>query len=405
MATLLYETLGLPVRVYNKPTDTMKKAGAKEGSPKTDALAITYAMLDADETQKPVLECLRAIKVIETRRSLFYTPLPGFIHWKTGRVHSSHNQCGTNTRRASSSKPNLQQLSKHEKVEGFSPRVRELYIPHKKSAVIVSFDFKSQELLLMAEWSQDPTLIACFVGENLIDMHSKTGVGVHNGLHGTTLVYEEFIDILSNPDSPMYKAAKKSRALGKAVNFGSQYRIAAKKLSTMLLVVEDEAQAMLDAKADAFPLVESWSQREMEEVKVTGKTYTMLGAVRHLREAVQSEDRYEASKAPRQALSFRIQGSAAEMTKIAEGKIFKRGILTRYDAEYLAAVHDELVFSVLIDELPEFIPEVHALMTENYAGMSLPVGSSVSIGPDFGRQTELEGDFSKTNIQRICAGF
>jgi DNA polymerase I-like protein with 3'-5' exonuclease and polymerase domains/5'-3' exonuclease len=405
MATLLYETLALPVRVYNQPTDAMKKAGAKVGSPKTDALAITYAMLDADETQKPVLECLRAIKVIETRRGLFYNPLPTFVHWKTGKVHSNHNQCGTNTRRASSSRPNLQQLSKHEKVEGFSPRVRELYIPHKKSAVIVSFDFKSQELLLMAEWSQDPTLIACFVGDNLIDMHSKTGVGVHNRLHGTNLVYEEFVEILSTPDNPLYKAAKKSRALAKSVNFGSQYRIAAKKLSTMLLVVEEEAQAMLDAKAAAFPQVESWSQKEMEEIKVTGKTYTMLGAVRHLRDAVLSEDRYEASKAPRQALSFRIQGSAAEMTKLAEGKIFRRRILSKYDARYFAAVHDELVFSVAISDLSNFIPEVYALMTENYAGMSLPVGSSVSIGPDFGRQVELEGDFSSENLTKILQSF
>jgi DNA polymerase I-like protein with 3'-5' exonuclease and polymerase domains len=127
--------------------------------------------------------------------------------------------------------------------------------------------------------------------------------------------------------------------------------------------------------------------------------------VRHLRDAVQSQDRYEASKAPRQALSFRIQGSAAEMTKLAEGKIFKRGILNKYDAKYFAAVHDELVFSVAISDLPNFIPEVYALMTENYAGMSLPVGSSVSIGPDFGRQVELEGDFSSENLTKIIESF
>lgn len=405
MAELLYTTLGLPVRLYNDPTETMKKQGIRQGNPKTDALAITYALLDADPEQTEILKALRACKVIETRRGLFYNPLPTFVHWKTGKVHSNHNQCGTNTRRASSSRPNLQQLSKHEKVEGFSPRVRELYIPHKKRAVIVSFDFKSQELLLMAEWSKDPVLVACFVGNNIIDMHSKTGVGVHNNLHGTTLVYEEFISILQNQEHEAYKQSKKSRALGKAVNFGSQYRIAAKKLSTMLLVTEAEAQAMLDAKAEAFPLVEHWSQQEMEAIKQTGKVHTMLGAVRHLRESINSDDRYEASKAPRQALSFRIQGSAAEMTKIAEGKFWAEGILNKFDCKYFAAVHDETVFSVLVDDLVEFIPTVYAIMTEQYANMELPVGSSVSIGPDFGRQVELEGDFSQENIMKIIESF
>lgn len=405
MAELLYTTLGLPVRLYNEPTDKMRGEGKLQGSPKTDALAITYALLDADPEQTEILKALRACKVIETRRGLFYNPLPTFVHWKTGKVHSNHNQCGTNTRRASSSKPNLQQLSKHEKVEGFSPRVRELYIPHKKKAVIVSFDFKSQELLLMAEWSKDPVLVACFVGDNIIDMHSKTGVGVHNNLHGTKLVYEDFISILQNPEHEAYKQAKKSRALGKAVNFGSQYRIAAKKLSTMLLVTESEAQAMLDAKAEAFPLVESWSQAEMESVKQTGGVFTMMGAVRHLRDAINSEDRYEASKAPRQALSFRIQGSAAEMTKLAEGKFWSEKILSRFDCKYFAAVHDETVFSVAISDLVEFIPTVYSIMTQPYANMELPVSSSVSIGPDFGRQVELEGDFSSENLTKILNSF
>jgi DNA polymerase I-like protein with 3'-5' exonuclease and polymerase domains len=93
------------------------------------------------------------------------------------------------------------------------------------------------------------------------------------------------------------------------------------------------------------------------------------------------------------------------MTKLAEGKIFKRGVLSKYDARYFAAVHDELVFSVAISDLSNFIPEVYALMTENYAGMSLPVGSSVSIGPDFGRQVELEGDFSSENLTKILQSF
>lgn len=395
---LFYETLGLKPEVFNQPTPAMRAAGNLVGSPKTDNLAITYGLLNCTPEVAKVLQALRIMKMVQTRFSLFYEPLPGFVHWKTGLVHSSHNQCGTNTRRASSSKPNLQQLSKHQKVEGFTPRVRELYIPHKRGAVIVSLDFSSQELLLMAEWCKDPALVACFVGEKKIDMHSKTGVGIFCNLHSVEFSYDEFCAALANKESEHYVTVKKCRALGKSVNFGSQYRVAAKKLSTMLLVTEAEAQAMLDAKAEAFPIVEEWSQQEMEKVKATGVVHTMLGAVRHLRDAIMSSDRIESSKAPRQALSMRIQGSAAEMTKLAEGRMWKAKLLEKYDCKYFAAIHDEVVFSVMLEDLPRFIPEAHALMTANYANMQLPISSSCSVGWNFGEQEELEGDFSKENI-------
>jgi len=404
MRKLMYEVMALPQKVFNKPTEAMKKEGLKQGTVKTDALAITYALLECDEEQRAVLEALKVLTLVDTRFKLFYRPLPYFVHWKTGRVHSSHNQCGTNTRRASSSKPNTQQLSKHEKVEGYSPRVRELYIPHKKKAVIVSFDFKSQELVLMAHWSRDATLVACFVGDNLIDMHSMTGVGVYNTMNGKAMTYLEFLAVLADDQHPEYKRCKKARALGKAVNFGSQYRIAAPKLSTMLLVTEDEAQAMLDAKAEAFPAVESWSQAEMAQAEATGKTHTVMGAVRHLRSAIKSEDRYVSSKAPRQALSFRIQGSAAEQTKLAEGRMWESGVLDDFDSEYFGAVHDECVWSVAFEtpkEIADFIATMYPIMTAPYSTMSMPVGSSVSIGPDFGRQTELEGDFSLENVTKV----
>lgn len=393
MQKLFYETMGLPIQVYNAPTENMRARGLREGTPKTDSLAITYGLLVAEPAVAEALKAVREIKMVGTRMSLYYDTLPGFVHWKTGRVHSSHRQCSTNTRRASSARPNLQQLSKRESVEGFSPRVRELYIPHRGDAAIVSLDFSSQELLLMAEWSHDERMESCFVGDTLTDMHSATGVGIHNRIHGTELSYEEYVELVHRGD----KGAKKSRALAKSVNFGSQYRIAAKKLSTILLVTEEEAQAMLDAKAEAFPRAEEWSQEEMDAAKATGIVETMLGAKRHLRELINSSDKFIASKAPRQALSYRIQGSAAEMTKLAEGRSLV--LLDKYDCEYIAAVHDECVWSVAVNDLVEFIPEAHRLMTSQYSNMRLPVRSSVSVGWDFGRQFDLP-DFSEASIRK-----
>lgn len=389
---LFYEVMALPIVVYNKPTEAAKLRGEKQGTPKTDNLAIAYALADLakDDIRVSVLEALRIMKMVQTREGLYYTTYPNFVHWKTGRIHSSHNQCATNTRRASSSVPNVQQLAKNGKVEGYSPRIRELFIPHKRNAVIVSMDFASQEILLQAEWSLDPALVEVFVGDNPKDMHSITGVKIFNSQQGLNLTYEEFREALVDKDKEHYAKVKAARALAKAVNFGSQYRIAAKKLSTMLFVTEAEAQVMLDAKAEAFPVAEQWALDEMSDVKKTGKVRTMLGAVRHLREALLSSDRVIAGKADRQAISFRIQGSAAEMTKLAEGRIWKAGLEKKYDCEIIMPCHDEVVASVTINDLLDFLSEMHACMVASYAGMKLPIKSSIAFGKSFGPADQIE---------------
>jgi hypothetical protein len=105
MQRLFYEVMGLPVRVFNAPTATMRAKGIKQGTPQTNELAVKYAMLDTGPEEAAALEAIRLMKMVSTRRGLYYDTYPYFVHWKTGLVHSSHNQCATNTRRASSSKP------------------------------------------------------------------------------------------------------------------------------------------------------------------------------------------------------------------------------------------------------------------------------------------------------------
>ena len=400
MSNLLYNVMGLPPRVYNKVTPVMKAKGITVGSPKTDSLAIQYALnLDATAEQKETLEALRLMKMVETREGLYYNTYPYFVHWQTGRVHSSHNQCATNTRRASSSAPNLQQLPKHAKLEGQAARFREVLVPHKKDAVIVSMDFSSQEILLLAEWSKDPELEQVFIGVPPKDMHSMTGVGIFNGKsNGAKLSYDEFKAAVDDKQHPSHAICKKYRALGKAINFSGQYRASAKKMATMLFVTEQEAQDMIDAKAAAFPVSEQWAVDEMAAVKQTGKVRSMLGAVRHLREALLSEDYATASKAERQTLSYLIQGSAAEMTKLAEGRMWKVRLEQRFDCQIIGPVHDEVVASCAIPDLHEFIPAMHACMVANYANMLLPIRSSISFGRSFGEQIEIGDQPTKEAI-------
>lgn len=387
---LLYEVMNLPIRVYNKPTADMKARGEKKGSAKTDSLAIAFAMLDATDEQKSVLEAMRVMQMVDTRRSLYYAPYPHFVHWKTGRVHSSHNQCSTNTRRASSSTPNIQQVAKNARIEGYSPRIREVYVPHKKDAVIVSMDFMAQELRVIADYSRDPGMVSCFLGDTPKDMHAMTGVGIFNSKFVETWSYEEFTAALSDTSHVRYRDTKKCRADGKITNFSSEYGAMAKKMSLVLMIPEDEAQVYLDAKTAAFPVAASWKLDVQAEAKKLGYVTTKLGARRHLRELFHSTEWGIASKAERQAVNFKVQGSSAEMTKLAEGRAWKSKLEQRFDCEVIAPVHDELVFSCAITDLYEFIPAAHACMEQQYADMEIPVKSSISFGKSFGPTHQIE---------------
>lgn len=390
MQNLMYEVMGLPIRVKNKPTPIMRKAGIP-GTPKTDALAFAYALaMDASEELKPVLEALKLMKMVEIRRGLYYKPYPYFVHWKTGRIHSSHNQCATNTRRASESGPNKQQMPKHPKIEGQPARFREVIIPHKKNAVIVSMDFASQELRVIADYSRDQNMIDCYVGDNLKDMHALTGLGIAiRKQPAIEWSYELFEQIRGDKTSPMHKEVKEYRNLGKKVNFTTEYGAMAPKLAATMLISEDEAQAYIDAKEAAFPRAGEWKQEVIAEARACGYVLTKLGAKRHLQAAFTSGDRFEASKAERQSVNFKIQSSSAEMTKLAEGRMFRARLEQLFDCEIIGPVHDEVLASCAIEDLAEFLPAMHACMVAQYADMTVPIESSISFGPSFGVQLEI----------------
>ena len=402
MQRLLYETMQLPIRVRGKPTEKMRAAGIKQGNPKGDALAIAYALRDAPPNIVAVLEAIKLMQMVRTRRSFYYTKYPNFVHWKTGKIHSSHNQCATNTRRASSSKPNFQQLPKHPKIEGYESKFRQVIIPHKKSAVVVSMDFAAQELRVIADYSQDDNMLACYMGDNKRDMHALTGSAIL--AKEEPKMVAELIDNLevkpANKEDAEYtaflslegsnaKVFKEYRALGKKVNFTTEFGAAAPKLAATLLIEETDAQTYIEAKEKAFPKVVSWKKKVQEEAKELGYVRTKMGAVRHLTNLLNSPDRFIASKADRQAVNFKVQGSSAEMTKLAEGRMFEKKLCDRFDVVYYGPVHDETVWSVSIKDLQAFLTEAHACMVVTYADMQLPIESSISFGPSFGDQLEI----------------
>lgn len=401
---LLYEVMGLPIVMRNQPTDDMRAAGVFEGSAKTDVLAIDWAIkFDATEEQKPVLQAMKLMQMVETRRSLYYNKYMGFLHWKTGKLHSSLNQCQANTRRSSESGPNKQQLPKHPKIEGQPAKFRETVVPHHAAAVIVSLDESSQELRIIADYSRDPAMVACYIGENKKDMHSLTGLGIAKWKFAKhEWSYEVFEDARADPAHALHKMAKECRVIGKKVNFTTEYGAMAPKVAETLLIPQFEAQAFVDAKETTFPVASAWKDDVISEAKNQGQVRTKGGALRHLQAALNSPNRYEAGKAERQAVNFKVQGSAAEQTKRAYGAAWRRRLHKKYDCVFIGPIHDEVVWSVAIKDLLPFLREMHACMVQPYGGMFIPIESSISIGASFGEQIEVGEDPS--NLDAIAEG-
>ena len=391
MCKLLYETMGCPIVVRGKPTDIMRSKGIYKGNPKGDALALAYALRDMEANIEvcQVLDALKLLQMVRTRRSFYYSKYPNFVHWLTGRIHVSHNQSSTNTRRASESKPNKQQLPKHPKIEGQPARFREVIVPHKPGAVIVSMDFDSQEIRIIADYSKDSNMVSCLVGSNLKSMHSMTGAAILKMRKVRDWDYEIFQATLEDKTNPDNGLAKEYRALGKKVNFTTEFGAMARKLAATLLCSEAEADLYIKAKEAMFPAVVTWKENVVAEVCRTGQVRDMGGAVRHLHAAVTSRDRWVRSKAERQGVNTLVQGSAAQMTKRAEGRMWLEGLFSRFDSVYYGPVHDECVCSVMLDDLYSFLPQMHACMVGKFVDMQIPVMSSISFGPDFGRQLEL----------------
>lgn len=416
ISRLMYDVMKLPVRLRNKATDKQRDAGQYEGNARTDDLSMQWAMQNdcPPGAVRDALKAVQAMKIANTRRKMFYAPYRVTQHWKDGLIHANVTQNGTGTRRYSSSGPNLQQLPKHPKATGEPARFREVFVPHHSKAVIVSLDFSGQELRLITDYSQDPMMLSCYVGDNLKDMHSLTASGILKkkalanrvaqiwtlaGRAGDAteefkqtvtewraVDYEAFVALESSEWKALYKVL---RAAGKKTNFTTEYGAQAPKVAETLLVDEDEAQQYIDAKLQAFPRADEWKREvESKEYEKLGYTTTMLGARRHLAEALRSGSKWEIGKASRQGVNFKIQGSAAEMTKLAMGRMWRSDIFFRYDARFIAPIHDEVVCSVAISDLIPFLTELHALMVAPYASMTVPIVSSISIGKNFGEQVE-----------------
>lgn len=429
MQRLLYETMGLDPKVFNKLTDKERqdeefrrafynKRKFDDGSlgrapteyersvwlkkVSTDDSAVELALYReklSDEVQEALKAYLKA-KEINTRISLFYNVYSVIPHWKTGRVHPELNQCEAATRRYSASAPNVQQLPSR----GDGIKFRTI-LEAPDDYIYVSLDLSGQELRLIAELSQDAGMLSSFVGDNLTDNHSLIAVQAAPMLWGESVTYEDFMAMRKSKDEAVAKKASALRSDAKTVNFASAYGAQAPKIAINLKVDEEVAQAFLDAKDAAFPGVNKWKKAVEEEVEETGIAYTLLGARRHLAESVLSPHSWVRSKAARQGPNFCVQSSGSEQVKLAMSKMWASGMFAGgLRAQFVAPVHDEVVFMAHKDDAVEAILMAHQYMTARYANMSVPAASSLAVGLDFSCPVEVGDEFGADEVRKAVDG-
>ena len=385
---LLYEVMNLPIRYYNQVTDTMREAGRTQGDPSTDEDVLKWAKKDATKEEGEVIDAIMRVINYKTREGLFYSSYPLLVHWKTGKIHPSLKQSSTTSRRFAPSGPNVNQQPKRSE-EG--KKIRGCIEPHHEDAVIVAPDFSGQELRVGAHETQDPASLACYVGDNLKDLHTITAFAISQKQKNEFDTYDDLAAALDDKEHPLYKKAKEYRGVkAKPTNFLSQYVSiggGAWMLGKKLQIPEEEAQGFLDAKSEAFPGIDRWKQEYGEQIQRQGYSETFLGAKKHIVPLLRTQDHQHII---RSALNFRIQSSSAEMTKLVMGAIWRSGLMFRYDARFIFPYHDELVFSVAKKDLAAFSAELKPIMTQQYADMSVPIVSSFAVGLNFADLDEIE---------------
>ncbi len=304
----------------------------------------------------PLPEKLLEYRELSKLKSTYVDSLPDLINPATNRVHASFNQTVTATGRLSSSGPNLQNIPIRTE-EG--RKIRKAFIASGKNSLILSADYSQIELRILGHLSGDASLIKAFLDGS--DIHAYTA----------SLVFGvEERDV----DSDM-------RGMAKTVNFGIIYGMSPYGLSQSLKIDVNKAKEFIDSYFERYPEVKIYMESLIEEARQNGYVTTLLGRRRYIPE-INSPDMRMRQFAERTAINTPIQGSAADIIKVAMISIHERLSKKKLTAKMIMQVHDELVFDVPKKELKEVYEIVKDGM-ENIIKLKVPVEARVEVGENW----------------------
>ncbi|WKD00878.1 DNA polymerase I [Borreliella americana] len=313
-------------------------------------------VLESLREQHESIENLIKYRQIAKLKSTYTDNLIELINYKTNRLHTSFIQTKTATGRITSINPNLQNIPiKDEK----GRKIRKAFKPENGN-IFISADYSQIELAILAHLSQDEVLIKAF--ENNKDIHTETA-------------------------SKLFKIEEKEitpnlRRIAKSINFGIIYRMSDFRLAKELGITKEEAKGFINSYFDSYPKIKEFIINQINFVRNAGYSETILKRRRYIKE-INSNNYLERSAAERIAINSTIQGSAADIMKIAMVKVFNEFKNKKMKSKILLQVHDEMLIESPIEEENE-VKKILKIIMETAYTLNLPLRANIETGKSWG---------------------
>ncbi|MFZ8961635.1 MAG: DNA polymerase I, partial [Flavobacteriaceae bacterium] len=341
LGLILFEKL----KLIDKPKKT------KTGQYSTAEDVLSYLAKD-----HPIVSDILDWRSLQKLQSTYVDALPKEINPKTGRVHTIYNQAVAATGRLSSNNPNLQNIPIRT-VRG--QQVRKAFIPRDENHLLMAADYSQIELRIIAALSQDEGMVTAF--QNNEDIHKATAAKVFN--------------------VPLEEVTREQRSNAKTVNFGIVYGVSAFGLSQQTDLNRTEAKALIETYYATYPKLRAYIQDQIDFARDHGYVSTVLGRRRYLKD-INSQNAVVRGAAERNAVNAPIQGSAADIIKLAMIAIQKKLTSEQWRSKMLLQVHDELVFDAHKEELDALKIMVKSEM-ENAFSLAVPLVVDIGVGTNW----------------------
>ena len=338
----LGEVLFAKMRIAEKPKMT-----------KTKQICTDEEYLQTFAHKHRIVDLILEYRGVKKLLSTYVEALPQLVNRTTGRIHTSFNQAVTATGRLSSTNPNLQNIPVRDEM---GRRIRKAFIPSDDDHLLLSADYSQVELRLMAHLSGDESLIAAF--EHGEDIHAATAARLFG--------------------KPLAEVTPEERRRAKTANFGIIYGISPFGLSQRLEIPRKEAKEIIDGYFRSYPKVKEYMDRVVEKAREEGFVATIFGRRRYLND-IASHNAVARGLAERNAVNAPIQGSAADIMKIAMIDVHRRFAAEGIRSRVILQVHDELVVDMLREEQEQVVRIVTESM-ESAARLKVRLVADAGVG-------------------------
>lgn len=320
---------------------------------KTNQYSTGEDVLEKIADKHPIISKILEYRGLKKLISTYVEALPKLVNTETGKIHTSFNQAIASTGRLSSTNPNLQNIPIREER---GREIRKAFISSGENHILLAADYSQIELRLMAHMSKDEAMIQAFLNKE--DIHAATAAKIHG--------------------IALKDVTRDMRSQAKTANFGIIYGISAFGLSQRLNISREEAKKLIDGYFSSYPAVKTYMDNNIREAREKGFVETIMGRRRTLPD-INSRNAVVRGMAERNAINAPIQGSAADIIKIAMINILKRFEKEKIQSKLVLQVHDELVFDVLQSEL-ENVKQIAREEMENAVSLSVPLTVDLGTG-------------------------